>query len=307
MAATLLKGLAPDGSERAGQARAGPSVGSPAVPEPSAAMPPPRHAMRLLALEIERTVDGDVRGWLPVNDFTRVPSGGPGLSTVAMLVDALGGATALPAADPDWAITADLSIHLVPTGPIRELRADVHVRRRGRRTLVLDFDLLGDDAIPAGTATGSFTVVARPAHLADVTFDQRGPRRPMIDPAGDGSDVLDRPYLEELGLVEHEPGVITIELRPEVSNNLSALHGAVHTAVMDAASASLGRPLLGPNAETSDVHLAFLNLARPGPLRAEAVAVGPPSPEGDRLAAEVRLVDADGRLCSYATTSVVTA
>jgi acyl-coenzyme A thioesterase PaaI-like protein len=76
---------------------------------------------------------------------------------------------------------------------------------------------------------------------------------------------------------------------------------------MDAASASLGRPLLGPTAETSDVHLAFLNLARPGPLRAEAVAVGPPSPEGDRLTAEVRLVDPDGRLCSYATTSVVAA
>jgi acyl-coenzyme A thioesterase PaaI-like protein len=276
------------------------------VPEPSAATPPTSHAMRLLALEIERTIDGDVRGWMPVTDFTRVPSGGPGLAAVAMLVDALGGARALPAADPDWAITADLSIHLLPTGPIDELRADAHVRRRGRRTLVLDFDLFGDDEIPAGTATGSFTVVARPPHLADVTFDASGPRHAMIERTSDGSDELGRHYLEELGIEEREPGVIAIELRPEVSNNLGALHGAVHTAVMDAASASLGRHLLGPGAETTEVHLAFLELARPGPLRAEAVAVGPPPPQGDRLTAEVRLVDADGRLCSYATTAVVT-
>jgi acyl-coenzyme A thioesterase PaaI-like protein len=276
------------------------------VPDPSAAVPPARHAMRLLALEIERTVDGDVRGWLPVTDHLRSPSGGPRIAAVAMLVDALGGSRALPAADPDWAITADLSIHLLPTGPVSELASEVHIRRRGRRTIVLDFDLTGDDGIPAGTATGSFTVVARPAHLAGVTFDTTAPRRPMIDPPDDGSDQLTRSYVDELGIAEERPGVVAIELRPEVCNNLGALHGAVHTAMMDAASTSLGRQLLGPTAETSDVHLAFLELARPGPLRAEATAIGPPSAGGDRLSIEVRLLDADGRLCSYATTAVVT-
>jgi len=277
------------------------------VPDPSPALPPPRHALRLLALEIERTVDGDVRGWMPVTDHVRVPSGGPSLAAVAMLVDALGGSRALPAADPDWAITADLSIHLLPTGPVSELASEVHVRRRGRRTIVLDFSLVADGDVPAGTATGSFTVVARPAHLADVRFDASGPRRAMVPRADDGADDLDRPYLDELAVEAEGPGVVSMELRPEVSNNLGALHGAVHSAMVEAAAASLGRALLGPTAESSDMHLAFLELARPGPLRAEAVAVGPPSPDHDRLTAEVRLVDADGRLCSYATTGVTVA
>lgn len=277
------------------------------MPDPSPALPPTRHALRLLALEIERTVDGDVRAWMPVSDHIRSPSGAPGLASVAMLVDALGGSRALPAADPDWAITADLSIHLLPTGPVSELASEVHVRRRGRRTIVLDFSLTADDGIPAGTATGSFTVVARPAHLADMRFDISGPRRLMIPRAGDGCDELDRPYLDELAIEAMGPGAVTIELRPEVSNNLGALHGAVHSAMVEAASASLGRELLGPTAETTDMHLAFLELARPGPLRAEAVVIGDPSPERDRLTAEVRLVDADGRLCSYATTGVTVA
>ena len=283
-----------------------PWVGSPAVPADDDAIPSPRHALRLMALEIERTLDGDVRGWLPVNDHVRSPSGGPGLAAVAMLVDALGGARSVPAAAPDWAITADLSIHLLPVGPASTIEGEVHVRRRGRRTLVLDVDLLTADGAPAGTATVSFTVVARPDHLADVTFDFPTERSLLVPPLGGGLDVtLDRPYVDELGIELVEPGVVTIELRPEVSNSLRALHGAVHTAMIDEASASLGRELLGPGAETSEVHLAFLELARPGPLRAEATPFGPPSTEGDRLTAEVRLVDGNGRLCSYATTAVV--
>jgi len=63
--------------------------------------------------------------------------------------------------------------------------------------------------------------------------------------------------------------------------------------------------MLGSDAETVDLHLAFLELGRTGPLRAVATAVGDPSAGGGRLTAEVRLVDADDRLCSYATVGVV--
>ena len=112
-------------------------------------------------------------------------------------------------------------------------------------------------------------------------------------------------YLAEIGVVAQDPGVVVVDLRPEVANTVGALHGGVHTAMMDEASASLGRHLLGPGAETTDVHLAFLELGRSGPLRAEASPVGSPGADGDRLTAEVRLVDAEGRLCSYATTEVM--
>ena len=293
MAATLLKPLR----------RSPPGLGSPAVPDVTSEMFPVRHAMRLVDLEIERTADGDVRGWMPVTDHVRSPSGGPRLGPVAMLVDALGGARSLPAAAPDWSITADMSLHLVPVGAVTELAAAVHVRRRGRRTLVVDVDLTADGGRPAGLATVSFAVVPRPAHLEDVVVDLVTGRRPMID--REGAEPLDRAYVDELGISGPAPGTTAIELRREVTNNLGALHGAVHAAMIDEASASLGRHLLGEGAETTEVHLAFLELARPGPLRAEATVIGAPDPAGDRLSAEVRLLDGDGRLCSLATTAVV--
>ena len=275
------------------------------MPDDTAPTFPARHAMRLVALEIERTPDGDVRGWMPVTEHVRTPSGGPRLGPVAMLVDALGGARSLPAAAPDWSITADMSLHLVPVGEVSELTAEVHVRRRGRRTLVVDVDLTADGGRPAGLATVSFAVVPRPAPLEDVVVDLVTGRRPMIDP--EGGEPLDRPYAEELGITEAGPGAAVIELRREVCNNLGALHGAVHATMIEEASASLGRHLLGPGVETTEVHLAFLELARPGPLRAAATAIGGPSPDGDRLSAQVRLLDGDGRLCSLATTAVVRA
>ncbi len=264
---------------------------------------PARHAMRLLALESEQTADGDLRGWLRVAPELRAPSGGPRLAAVAMLVDSLGGARSITAAAPDWALTADLTVHLLPVGEVSELQVDVHVRRRGRRTLVLEMDLTADGATPAGLATSTFAVVPRPAHLEGLDIDRSPGRRAMSAPEPGEAPL--RPYLEELGAVEHGPGRVVLELRPEVANRFGALHGGVHTALADEASASLGRSLLGGEAETTDVHLAFLEPARTGPVHAEAALVGDPAPDGSRLTAEVRVIDHEGRLCSYATTEVV--
>jgi uncharacterized protein (TIGR00369 family) len=259
--------------------------------------------MRLLALESEQFEDGDVRGWLPVTPAIAAPGGGPLLSAVAMLVDALGGLRSISAAAPDWAFTADLSIHLLPTGPMEKLQADLRVRRRGRRTLVIEAQLLADGSRPAGIATMTFAVVPRPEHLVNITIDMTPGRRSMskLDADQPGSG----PYFDELELVVERPGLVTIELRPEVSNTVGALHGAVHTAIIDAASLSLGQQHLGPNAETVDIHLAFLDLATRGPLRAVATPVGSPTSGQDRLTVCVEVFDADDRLCSYATTEVV--
>jgi len=278
-------------------------VPDPTDERPLPPYPPARHAMRLLDVEIERDTDGDLRGWLAARPEIDRPSGGPRLGAVAVFVDALGGFRSISAAAPDWAFTADLSIHLLPTGPVDELVADVLVLRRGRRTLVVEVDLATDDGRPAGAATLSFAVVARPEHLVDVQFDESPQRHPLSPLAPDEPRPVD--YLADLGVVSPAPGIATVALTPEVSNTVGALHGGMHTALVDEAAASLGRSLLGPDAETVDVHLAFLELGRSGPLRAEATPVGPPSPDGDRLTVEVRLVDADGRLCSYATTEVV--
>ena len=98
---------------------------------------------------------------------------------------------------------------------------------------------------------------------------------------------------------------MSIDLRIDVANNVGALNGGVQAALIDEAAASLGRLHLGPTAETTDAHVAFLRPALEGPVRAVATLVGGPAPEGDRLTAEVELLDAAGAICTFATTDVV--
>ena len=264
------------------------------------AYPPPRHAMSLLALESEQDVSGDVRGWMPVTAHTAAGDGMPRLATVAMLVDALGGLRSITASDPEWAFTADMSIHLLPAGPIDVLQADLHVRRRGRRTLVIEAELLADGERPAGSALLTFAVVPRPEHLVNITIDMTPGRRMMN--RNSEQEQLTGDYLDELQLLVTQPGSATIELHPAVCNTVGALHGAVHASLVDEASASLARALLGRDVVTTDMHLAYLELGRVGPLSATATSVGGPS--SDHVSAVVEIRDGNEMLVSYATTEV---
>ncbi|CAB4791550.1 unannotated protein [freshwater metagenome] len=264
------------------------------------AYPPPRHAMSLLALESEQDLSGDVRGWMPVTPYTAAADGMPRLATVAMLVDALGGLRSITASDPEWAFTADMSIHLLPVGPIEVLQADLHVRRRGRRTLVIEAELLADGERPAGSALLTFAVVPRPEHLVNITIDMTPGRRMMN--RNSEHEHLEIDYLDELQLLVTAPGSARIELHPTVCNTVGALHGAVHASLVDEASASLARALLGRDVVTTDMHLAYLELGRVGPLSATALSVGGPS--SDHVSAVVEIRDGNGMLVSYATTEV---
>ena len=257
--------------------------------------------MTLLAIEVEQSVSGDVRGWLPVSTNISTPDGMPRLAAVAMLVDALGGMRSITAADPDWAFTADLSLHLLPAGPMHQLQAELHVRRRGRRTLVIEAELLADGERPAGSALLTFAVVPRPEHLVNITIDMTPGRRLMSRDSESGTLVSE--YFEELQIADIGSGVARVELRPVVSNTVGALHGAMHAALVDQASSSLGRASFGRAAVVTDMHLAYLELGRVGPLEATATPVGRAS--DDRLTTVVDVRDGNGMLVSHATTEVV--
>ena len=258
--------------------------------------------MRMLAMESEQFENGDVRGWLPVTPMFTGPDGGPRIGAIGMLVDALGGMRSITAAAPEWAFTADMSLHLLPTGPIERLQADIRVLRRGRRTLVLEAELSADGDRPAGLALLTFAVVPRPDHLVNIVIDTSPGRRTMSRLEGDQEPPAD--YHRELGFIEESTGIVMVELRPEVGNTVGALHGGVHTALIDEAAASLGRTLLGPTATTTDIHLAFMELGFTGPMRAEATLLGHPDPAADRVGAVVQVLDGNDRVCSYATVGV---
>ncbi len=257
--------------------------------------------MTLLGLTVEQDESGDVRGWMPVTEHTISADGMPRLGAVAMLVDALGGMRSITASDPEWAFTADMSLHLLPSGPCDVLRADLHVRRRGRRTLVIEADLTADEERPAGSALLTFAVVPRPVHLVDITIEMTPGRRLMNQ--NSLNEVLETTYFEELGIAASSPGVVSVDLRPVIANTVGALHGAIHASVIDEASTSLARALLGTEAITTDMHLAYLELGRIGPITATASPVGDPA--DGHLTASVEVRDGAGVLVSTATTQVV--
>lgn len=256
--------------------------------------------MHLLAITVDQDADGDVRGTIDLTPHLVDARGGPRLAVVAMLVDALGGLRSISAAEPDWAFTADMSIHLVDAGPLTTLRADLHVRRRGRRTLVIEVDLVGDGTRRAGSAILTFAVVPRPSHLADLDVTVEPGRRRM----GSTDETLDVAWIDEVGCTSPAPGVVVIDSRREVQNTVGALHGAMHAALVDEAAVSLGHHLLGRPCAATDLHLAYLDLGMEGPLTATATPVGEPSIGDDGFAASVELRDATGRLSSYSTIRV---
>lgn len=270
------------------------------------AYPPPDHVLRELGLEVDLRPDGTLLGHLPVTDAVRTASGEPVLGVVATMVDMMGGMASIRACTPDRVATADMTLHLLPAGGTDRLDATLHVRRRGRRTLVVEVELAAADATPAGLATISFAVLPQPPGSPVLPAIEPG-RRHAVDPAGVG----DRPYAEALGLRSPAPGVVEIDVTDQVRNSLGALNGGFLTSAIDAAAASLATSVLGGPAETTELHIAFLELGRVGPVRATARAVGDPDAAADagRLTVEVEVTDAghDDQVLTRATGVAVAA
>ncbi len=236
---------------------------------PVLAYPPSDHVLGELGMEIDLRPDGTLDGFLPVTDAIRTGSGEPLLGAVATWVDMMGGMASIRACTPDRVATADMTVHLVPTGGTDELTATMHIRRRGRRTLVVEVEIRGDRAQPAGLATISFAVLPQPPGAPVLPVVESG-RRAVLP----GSPIGRRPLPEAIGLVRVDEGVVETQLRPEVRNSLGALNGGFLTAAIDAAAADAASAAFHGPAETVELHIAFLELGRVGPVRARAELLG---------------------------------
>jgi acyl-coenzyme A thioesterase PaaI-like protein len=269
---------------------------------PEEPFPPPRHAISLLGVDVEVGPGTEATGWWRVRPDASNPSGTPGLGPIGLMIDIVAGTSAVVAAAPDYIYTADMTIHLVPGVRVDEVVSRVHVRRRGRRTLVQEIALRDGSGATIGWGTTTFVIAAPPPDGPDLRDHHGTGRTPFWPLAAD-----DEPprFRDELGLRHDGPGEVSVDLRWQVANNVGALNGGVQAQMIDEACASLGRLHLGAGAETTDAHIAFLQPGRSGPFRAVASMVGDPAPEGDRLAAEVTLLDADGAICTFATAAVV--
>jgi acyl-coenzyme A thioesterase PaaI-like protein len=253
--------------------------------------PPVKHVLRDLALSVEHHEDGTSVGRLPVVDALLDDHGRVRAGILATLVDAIGGGLAAYAAAPGWIATADLDLQLFGTlTGVSGVDAIGRVLRAGRSTVVISVELTSRTE-PVGLGTMTFAVLPRRETNPVMPEDRvTGPQSLVSGPVS-GFPV---PVLDALGIRTLEPAAGVVELDPTayVENSLGAVQGGVVACIVERAaelalSHAAGRPLAPVG-----LQIAYLALARQGPIRSSVDVLGV-EPVGSRWGtARVELFDA---------------
>lgn len=233
--------------------------------------PPAQHMLRDLRVEFEHG-SGESRAWIPAARETADARGHVRTGVLATLVDVIGGGLAALAAAPGWIATADLTLHTLE--PIRAnssttLAAVGRVLRAGRTTVVIECAITGEpDARPAAFATMTFSILER-RDLNPVLVAADGD--PVRQSMATETSCFDRPLLDAFGIRVVEPGVAELDVTPYVVNSLGAVQGGALATLAELAAESLDPTGLDA---TVDLQIAYLALAKDGPVRAIARPVG---------------------------------
>jgi uncharacterized protein (TIGR00369 family) len=272
--------------------------------------PPPQHIFRDLRLEV------DLRGEQPLVRAPVVPellgpAGAVRAGVLGIALDVFGGNLAVEAAAPDWALTAQLELHLLR--PLREGAIVVTGRplRAGKTSLVAEARIDAREAeagapdARAACAAGRLTFTRVPARGAE---PPRPRRTGALHRFAERDEKLARPFHEAIGLRVQDAaaGAVELDLVPYVVNSVGALQGGLVVALADAAAERAGRALLAREVAATDLSVHFLALGREGPLRTRAQLL---RHDGDSALFTVELRDAgqEERLAAVATARVAVA
>jgi uncharacterized protein (TIGR00369 family) len=239
--------------------------------------PPAKHVLRDLALTVEHHEDGTSVGSLPVVDALLDDHGRVRAGILATLVDAIGGGLAAYAAAPGWIATADLDLQLF--GPLTEVTvvdAIGRVLRAGRSTVVISVELSSRSdrqSHPLGLATMTFAVLPRRETNPVMPADRvTGPQSLLTGPVS-GFTV---PVLDALGLrtVDRAGGVVELDPTQYVENSLGAVQGGVVACIAERAAELALSHAAGRSLAPVGLQIAFLALARQGPIRSSVDVLG---------------------------------
>jgi acyl-coenzyme A thioesterase PaaI-like protein len=231
--------------------------------------PPAVHMLRDLRIEFEHG-EGESRAWIPATRAIADARGHVRLGALATLVDVIGGGLAALAAAPGWIATADLTVHRVEPFVANDrtlLEARGRVLRAGRTTVVIECTILGAGSQLA-IATMTFSVLDRRDSNPVIGPVPGEPMRHSMALPDSGFDV---PLLDALGIELIDPGIASMVIAPYVVNSLGSVQGGALATLAEYAAETLD-PSVGT--ATVDLQLSYLALAKVGPIRAEAVALG---------------------------------
>jgi uncharacterized protein (TIGR00369 family) len=234
--------------------------------------PPPHHMLRDLQVSLELQDNGPSTITAPVVPEICTDRGGVQVGIIATLVDILGGALSIRSVHPDWAATADLTVHTTGRAISEKISAVGSLIRAGSTMIVIDLDIR-EEAGPAfaqwtsiGSALISFSRLPRRKDTIKIDFGSEATNTYQF--AIEGSR-LNRTYLEEIGarVMDIADGVVELRMSDYVRNSFGALQGGIVAILADvsgqyAARAVTGRPMI-----TSDLGIHYLSQGKIGPFR----------------------------------------
>jgi len=245
------------------------------------AYPPDNHLLRDLQPSSEWLSEDECRFSAPVPEHVRTPSGMMALGPLFAIADLALVSTAIGFADTDWCGTLDLAIRTrnpVSDGP---LVIDCQLLRAGGTLITTKAEILDGNRL-AGIAIATSRRMRRNTDFNDAVPAEKRIGEPQH--WGLPSSGFDRPFTEQLGLVEVAAGQVEILKTPYVTNSFGTINGGTTGILMCAGAESA----LGHEFVATDIEARYVGQAAEGPVRTmcEIVRV-----ERDHAVVDVTAVD----------------
>lgn len=240
--------------------------------------PPPHHMLRDLNVSLELKDPGPSTLTMPVVPEICTDRGGVQAGILATLVDILGGAISIRAVHPDWAATADLTVHTTGRATSGRVSVTGSLIRAGSTMLLVELDIRGETGPASGKQTSigsgliSFARLPRREDTIRIDFREDAANRYRFAAQGPG---FKKPYLEDIGalILDEARGVVELYMSDYLRNSFGVLQGGIVAVLADtsgqcAARAAAGRPMI-----TADLGVHYLSQGKIGPFRTQATII----------------------------------
>jgi uncharacterized protein (TIGR00369 family) len=234
--------------------------------------PPTHHMLRGLQVSLELQDNAPSTIIAPVVPEICTDRGGVRAGIIATLVDVLGGALTVRAVHPDWAATADLTVHTTGRLSSGRISATGSLIRAGSTMIVIDVDVRGETGPASGqwssVGCGLISFSRLPRRDDTITIDFGAEATTTYRFALEGSG-LKKNYLEEIGarVLDEAGGIVELHMSDYVRNSFGALQGGILAILTDVSGQCAARALTGRPMITQDLEIHYLTQGKIGPFR----------------------------------------
>jgi acyl-coenzyme A thioesterase PaaI-like protein len=247
------------------------------------------HFMSTMGFECH--IDDDLAfGQAEVDNYLRSAPNWPSTAVLLTFADVLIGVLASHQTAPRISVTSNLAVHIVgPLPPDGALNMRGQLSKIGRSMTVGETEMRAPDSGDlVATAIGTFLASPRPQDVTRISHDRF---RTVGRTASNAASLADH-----VGLRVVEPGLIEIDLRPDLTNATESLQGGLVALLGEKAAQTTASAATGRAAVVESLEVYYLAAARAGPFRTAAQLL-----RDDLVRVEIRDTGRDDRLVAIAT------